>query len=133
MPTSLDHEDYEQFYGITLDTNPTPAECNTAIAAAYNVLAARLATTVDDSNADEATVVIMLASQQLEIGAYKKAGGSVGMSTESGSLTKGTLPVLWTDDIKDQVLAVYGIDLDAKQAAPSSWAHVSDGTVVNDR
>jgi exosome complex RNA-binding protein Csl4 len=113
---SLDHEDMEGFYGITFVTNPTPAQVDTVVTNAEVLLESRVGT-VTNTNADEAVIIMMIAERLIEQGRWMKSGGSIGMSTSAGALTKPqSKPIIWTDEIKAQVLHVYDINLDMPDA-----------------
>ena len=128
---TFDHTDMEEFLGLTFVTKPTPTEVDTMCTSAVNLLTAKVGT-LDDSQNDERYVLFLIVSQFLAKQAHYKSGMVGTFSTPAGSTTYIRAPQIWTEEVKNEVYAVYGVWVTDMPSAPSEFSF-NDGGLTSDR
>lgn len=123
---AYDHTTYEAYAGqLTSGTDPTDTLVDGLCTKAAALLAAKV-TTVTYTNAAEANVLNMIVDRMLARENWKEQGYANSINTPAGSVMTSKEPVLWTQEIIDEVWAVYGVDITGEPSnAGSPWTHIT--------
>lgn len=123
---SYDHATYEAYAGqYDTSTDPTSTLIDGLCTKAAALLAAKVGT-VTYTNAAEANVLNMLVDRMLARESWKSHDYSNAITTPAGSVSTSKEPILWTEEIIDEVWAVYGVDITGEPSnAGSPWTHIT--------
>lgn len=124
---AYDHSIFESYSGqYDTSTDPTSTLIDGLCTKAAALLAAKVGT-VDYTDAGEATVLNMIVDRMLARESWKEQGYSNSINTPAGSISTSKEPILWTEEIINEVWAVYGVDITGEPSnAGSAWTHVTE-------